>query len=106
MGSFLFAVPHFLSSNLPSISSGELDVISEYVDGNLCREKQVLGNTTEQELPTSLGYWNWFILGQILHGVGAAPILTLGKYSFMSFFYHSLNKYIWILPCYHITYVL
>ena len=93
VGSFLFAIPHFLSSNLPSMSSGELEVMSEHNNGNLCNEKQSFGNASEEELPTSLAYHRcWFILGQILHGVGAAPILTLGKYNSTLFFFHYISE--------------
>ena len=53
---------------------------SESIHENLCHDRQQHGNVSEQELPTSLAYHRcWFILGQILHGVGAAPILTLGN---------------------------
>ena len=71
------------------MSSGELEVMSEYNNEKLCNEKQNFGNTSEQELPTSLAYHRcWFILGQIFHGVGAAPILTLGKCSSILLFFH------------------
>ena len=74
------------------MSSGELEVMSEHNNGNLCNEKQSFGNASEEELPTSLAYHRcWFILGQILHGVGAAPILTLGKYNSTLFFFHYPN---------------
>ena len=62
------------------MSGTELEGTSESTHGNLCNDKQNFGNVSEQELPTSLSYHRfWFILGQILHGMGAAPILTLGK---------------------------
>ena len=46
----------------------------------MCHDRQQIGNASEQELQTSLSYHRgWFILGQIFHGIGAAPILTLGN---------------------------
>ena len=63
--------------------------MSEYANGKLCYEKQGFENASEKELPTSLAEpRSWFIIGQILHGIGAAPILTLGRCSFMPFFLH------------------
>ena len=71
------------------MSSVELEEMSEYKTGKLCNEKQGFENSSEQELTTSLAYHRcWFILGQILHGVGAAPILTLGIFSSILFFFH------------------
>ena len=78
-GSFLFTMPHFLSSSLP-IPGSNLEGTEESIHGNLCHDRQQIGNASEQELQTSLSYHRgWFILGQIFHGIGAAPILTLGN---------------------------
>ncbi len=53
-------------------------------DKNLCRSNRANLNVTDLETAVqytteSLAYHRyWFIFGQILHGIGAAPILTLG----------------------------
>ena len=62
------------------------------MDKNLCNNGSQHTNISEYELHTSLAYHRlWFILGQIFHGVGAAPILTLGSYIFSISFFNQNN---------------
>ena len=87
-GSLIFALPHFLSSKVSFTSDGEVgknsgDIFSG--DNDLCRSngENIKVNETVTEVhhtTSSLAYYRyWFIFGQILHGIGAAPILTLGN---------------------------
>lgn len=87
-GSFIFALPHFLSSMVSLTPGGEAqnnngDISS--ADNTLCRSNRANISVTDLEKAVqytteSLAYHRyWFIFGQILHGIGAAPILTLGN---------------------------
>ena len=81
VGSFVFAMPHFISPKLSyskNINTEEEEV--RPLEQHLCMNS----NRTAQELETGevhttlASYRYFFIVGQILHGIGAAPILTLG----------------------------
>ena len=73
-GSFIFSLPHFISPKLTHTNgitnSGP----------SLCHNESILYDAAEEkEIYQSLSsYGCFFIFGQILHGIGAAPILTLG----------------------------
>ena len=78
-------MPHFLSPRLPPPSFSHNGEHTDLMDKNLCNNGSQDTNVSENELHTSLAFYRcWFILGQILHGVGAAPILTLGISIFLA----------------------
>ena len=91
-GSFIFSLPHFLSPKLPPPSASYIGGDADAMDKNLCNNESKHTNESENELHASLAYHRcWFILGQILHGVGAAPILTLGTPLFLTLLYISFK---------------
>ena len=58
------------------------ETATDAAERNLCHDEHQMKNEPNSESHTSLAYYRfWFIFGQILHGIGAAPILTLGDYS-------------------------
>ena len=73
-GSFVFSLPHFISPKLTDANG-----ITNH-GASLCHNESILYDAAkENEMYQSLSsYRCFFIFGQILHGVGAAPILTLG----------------------------
>lgn len=79
LGSFLFALPHFLTGLYDYESTREHNQC--YVDGHVtnhnvtgvCREMDP--NSETSGLPS---YKYMFIMAQLLHGSGAAPLYTLG----------------------------
>lgn len=87
-GSFMFSIPHFLSSKLPLSSGIHHEGTTDAEERNLCHDGQQSTNESDDsEMHSSLAYYRcWFIFGQILHGIGAAPILTLGNYSTLQIF--------------------
>ena len=73
-GSFLFSLPHFLSEPL----SG---TIKDESATKMCLTTNGTVNPTIQQTSTAVtDYFLVFVFGQILHGIGAAPILSLGEY--------------------------
>ena len=74
MGSFLFSLPHFLSEPLSGKAKDEITT-------KICLATNRTANPTIQQTSTAVtDYFLVFVFGQILHGIGAAPILSLGKY--------------------------
>lgn len=74
MGSFLFSLPHFLSEPLSGM-------IKDKIATKICLTTNDTVNPTIQQTSTAnTDYFLVFVFGQILHGIGAAPILSLGEY--------------------------
>ena len=85
-GSLMFALPHFITENY--IQTDKMDLSSSSDNSSeLC----VIGTSSatsqidEKEKTNALSvakalanYKYFFIFGQILHGIGAAPLITLG----------------------------
>ena len=72
IGSFLFSLPHFLSE--PLEGKAESDIIT-----TTCSINNSTENPTIQQTSMAMSdYFLVFVFGQILHGIGAAPILSLG----------------------------
>ena len=72
LGAFVFSLPHFLSDKLLTEKNTKNETAI------LCR------NTNQTNIPSKdtsamSNYFVFFIIAQILHGAGAAPILSLGK---------------------------
>ena len=75
-GSLLFSLPHFLSEKI----TGKFN---DNGNGVLCNMKNDTGIPAVAIHSSMSNYFYVFILGQILHGIGAAPILSLGKLTVM-----------------------
>ena len=74
MGSFLFSLPHFLSEPLSGM-------VKDKITTKICLTTNDTVNPTIQQTSTATtDYFLVFVFGQILHGIGAAPILSLGEY--------------------------
>ena len=86
-GSLMFALPHFITENY--IQKDKMDLSSSTSDNS--SELCVIGSSStnsvmdENEKTNALSvakalanYKYFFIFGQILHGIGAAPLITLG----------------------------
>ena len=75
LGSFLFSLPHFLSEKLHI-------PVSDNDTSLFCSQQ----NNSEGPISIQTSMSNYllvFIFGQILHGVGAAPILSLGNLKYL-----------------------
>ena len=75
LGSFLFSLPHFLSEKLHI-------PVSDNDTSLFCSQQ----NNSEGPISIQTSMSNYllvFIFGQILHGVGAAPILSLGNSKYL-----------------------
>ena len=73
-GSLLFSLPHFITdeylSEMDDLNMGGLDV---------CSTEDFDETENARKIVTKLQHYKWFFLfGQFLHGIGAAPIITLG----------------------------
>ena len=72
LGSLLFSLPHFLSEPLS-------EIVRREVISTTCSTNNSIENPTIQQTSTATtDYFLVFVFGQILHGIGAAPILSLG----------------------------
>ena len=79
-GSFLFSLPHFLSEPLSGMVKDEITT-------RICLTTNDTVNPTIQQTSTAVtDYFFVFVFGQILHGIGAAPILSLGECLWLSQF--------------------
>ncbi|XP_071962601.1 solute carrier organic anion transporter family member 4A1-like [Antedon mediterranea] len=76
-GSFMYALPHFLSG--PYQDKDEIEQFST-CDANRTAFNECNKDITDEE-GVSRFYW-MFIFAQVLHGLGASPVYTLG-YTFM-----------------------
>ena len=86
-GSFFFSLPHFLSPKLPESNGVHNNEVANTAERDLCNGNADITNVSESDIHASLSHYRcWFIIGQILHGIGAAPILTLGS---------PKNHYLW-----------
>ena len=73
-------MPHFLSPQIPESNGAYNNEVSNTADRDLCNANADITNVSESDIHASLSHYRcWFIIGQILHGIGAAPILTLGN---------------------------
>ena len=75
IGSFLFSLPHFLTEKLLND-----DTLEEWEQHILCLKNGT--NIIKIEESSLSNYLIAFVFGRILHGIGAAPILSLGKILF------------------------
>ena len=73
LGSFLFSLPHFLSDPLDG------DVKNDIITTTCLINNGTDNPMIQQTSKAVSNYFLVFIFGQILHGIGAAPILSLGK---------------------------
>ena len=72
-------MPHFLSPKIPESNGAYNNEVSNTADRDLCDASADIKNVSESDIHASLSHYRcWFIIGQIFHGIGAAPILTLG----------------------------
>ena len=79
-GSFFFSLPHFLSPKIPESNSVYNNEVANTAERDLCNASIDITTASESDIHASLSHYRcWFIIGQILHGIGAAPILTLGN---------------------------
>jgi organic anion transporter 4A len=69
LGSFVFAIPHFTTGLYQYDTSGDLNVC-----GSTANTSAICSNTN----PNLYKYKYVLILAQLMHGVGAAPLYTLG----------------------------
>ncbi|XP_033100136.1 solute carrier organic anion transporter family member 4A1-like [Anneissia japonica] len=75
-GSYLYALPHFLSGEYK-----DKDAIEQLLTCNANRTLDDCNETIEDDENLSRFYWI-FITAQVLHGLGSSPVYTLG-YTFM-----------------------
>ena len=94
IGSLLFSLPHFLSEPLEGNDTS--DIITTTCSVNNGTENP----TIQQTSMAKSDYFLVFVFGQILHGIGAAPILSLGIFDFFyiissgkQFAYYNDNSY-------------
>ena len=81
-GSFFFSMPHFLSPKIPESNIVYNNEAANTAERELCNASVAITSVSESDIHASLSHYRcWFIIGQILHGIGAAPILTLGSTS-------------------------
>ena len=83
LGSLMFALPHFTTDVYLS-DQVEISETSNSTN-DLCVPGRILRQETKEELDAAetlivnlQNYKYFFVFGQILHGVGAAPLITLG----------------------------
>ena len=81
LGSLLFSLPHFttdlyLSNQVIPVNETLEEVENLCIPGRVIKQK----NTEESEklIENLQNYKYIFVFGQILHGIGAAPLVTLG----------------------------
>ena len=78
-GSFFFSLPHFLSPKIAESNGVHNNEVANTAERDLCNASVDITNVSESDIHASLSHYRcWFIIGQIFHGIGAAPILTLG----------------------------
>lgn len=71
LGSYVFTLPHFLSSRYKA----EL-----FEEGDTCQVNGTASKCDDDDPRSSLsGFYWFFIAGQILHGIGACPLYTHGR---------------------------
>ena len=80
LGSLLFALPHFTTDLYltNSVSVNETQIEEEEnlcIPGRIIKQKE---EETESLIQNLQNYKYVFVFGQILHGIGAAPLITLG----------------------------
>ena len=80
IGSFLFSLPHFLSE--PLEGKDKSDIITTTCSVNNDTENP----TIQQTSMAKSDYFLVFVFGQIFHGIGAAPILSLGIFDFSTLY--------------------
>ena len=81
LGSLVFSLPHFITDPYLESLSGDNASLSASAAFELCSDDKVTLKTACLEnaaLTTLSNYRYYFVLGQIMHGVGAAPLITLG----------------------------
>ena len=93
-GSFFFSLPHFLSPKIPESNGVYNDEVANKAARDLCNDSVDITSISESDIHASLSHYRcWFIIGQILHGIGAAPILTLGSTSTLNkIYFEPANK--------------
>ncbi|KAJ8020704.1 Solute carrier organic anion transporter family member 4A1 [Holothuria leucospilota] len=85
LGSFLFTVPHFVTEDYTyggvSITQCHFESYSEKVIGEeTCSANRTISEDScvnEDKENVSRYYW-FFVVAQVLHGIGASPLYTLG----------------------------
>ena len=79
LGSLCFSLPHFITDDYlsqVSIDVNSLSNANQSVD--LCDKTIESDSNLDNAMKSLSNYKYFFILGQILHGIGAAPLITLG----------------------------
>lgn len=72
IGSFVFALPHFLSGKYNYVTTHNV------CTGNPVNGSSLLVCTPETSINSLSQYKYMFFFGQLLHGAGASPLYTLG----------------------------
>ena len=72
IGAFVFSLPHFLSEKVATVSN-------ETENPMICLNETRTNSPSTDTSSMSDQAFFIFIIGQILHGIGAAPILSLGN---------------------------
>ena len=83
-GSLIFASPHFLAASYKdSLTTYNDSVISQ--NNGLCVKSEISEPKCDIEGNQGNYLQNYkyiFILGQLMHGIGAASLITLGNFSY------------------------
>ena len=84
LGSLTFALPHFITDDyLGNVSQFLSDGTNSTSTNGLCSATRPETSDAAKEMALEamralVAYKYFFIFGQILHGIGAAPLITLG----------------------------
>ena len=81
LGSLLFSLPHFttdlyLSNQVIPVNETLEEVENLCIPGRVIKQKNT--EETEKLIENLQNYKYIFVFGQVLHGIGAAPLVTLG----------------------------
>ena len=83
LGSFLFCLPHFVAG--PYLTSDTVVFNATSITSDLCLQSDAttsdIFDSTLDDVSKRLSVYKYFfIFGQILHGIGAAPLITLVRH--------------------------
>ena len=86
IGAFVYSLPHFISNQFNHSSNETAS------HATLCVQNSFEVAVEPVSPSGASNVFPAFVIGQILHGIGASPILSLGKYN-------TLHKYTQYLVC-------